>query len=275
MRVSWQRLLPTELLREACPERGWPLGARRRRWPAPSGATWYDPRPTRVWSPLAREALPAVLSSPAPAIGSRTQSLSKALRVTRGWECLGMDLGHTRTCQQGKRYFHKGRGDDGAHTDGDPAQPLFSGSRGLGSAGTTQELTGHSCRPTATQLPATPRPWPPSPSGEAPMRPELWQGQCSAGQSPSRGPAVDSWGFKPLKRKARGRQAMCVHENWQRRLRAAGKGKGGHWLGSLAGLQLGERRHFLDDRTVQKQTRCFCKGVSCLSILQELADTSH
>lgn len=163
----------------------------------------------------------------------------------------------------------------GSHRQGSCSAPVLRAT-GAEECGTAQELTGHGCLPTATKPPATPRPWLPSPSGQAPMRPELQQGQCSAGQSPSRGPAVDRWGFQPRKRKATGRRAVRVHENWQRGPRAVGKGKGGHWLGSLAGLQLGERRHFLDDRIVQKQTRSFCEGVSCLSTLQlqELADAA-
>lgn len=140
--------------------------------------------------------------------------------------------------------FHKGRGDNGAHTDGDPAQPPFSGSWGLRSVGTAQELTGHSCLPTATKLPATPRPWLPSPSGEAPMRPELQRGQCSTGQSLSRGPAVDSWGFQPRERKATGRRAVCIREHWQRGPRALGKERGAPGWAALLGFSSGNEDTF-------------------------------
>lgn len=65
---------------------------------------------------------------------------------------------------------------------------------------------------------------------------------------------MDTWGLQPHERKTTGRWAVCVHEKWQRGPRAVGKGRGAPALGSLAGLQLREKRHFLDDRIVQKET---------------------
>lgn len=120
------------------------------------GATHAAPG---IWFPRAGGALSEVLTSPAQAEGSVAEMLAKLLQVTQHWQRLSMDSGCRRTCCQGQRGASaRADGEDALHS------PRSQGPEGPG--GTTQELTGLSCLPTATKLPKTPRPLASLPLGQ-------------------------------------------------------------------------------------------------------------